>query len=249
MAWLIHLRLVVNHFPIGALKWLVQRGRPAGIVANEQVQVAVVIVVAPGGAEGPVQFGSQVSHSGTGRHIRERAVVVVAEQMIAAISGDVEVGPTVVVVVCDGDPLPIAEIPLQSRPFRHIRKRAVPIVAVKDTALGEVRFRPGRAGGRSSLHGEDVQEAIVVVVEKGHAAARRLNKSVPPRRAVRVGPVQAGRAADVGKMHGILSQQRSVSSSFRVYDRADGDGSSRPARAAGLASASSQCQNSSSQSV
>ena len=68
------------------------------IAGNEEVEPAVAVVVAPGGAGGPVAERD----AGLFGNIGEGAVVVVVVEAVLAEVGDVEVGPAVVVVVADG---------------------------------------------------------------------------------------------------------------------------------------------------
>ena len=65
------------------------------VVRDEQVEMSVVVVVAEGGPGRP----AGIADSGARRDIGERAIAIVAEEMIGAEAGDVEVFPAVVVVI------------------------------------------------------------------------------------------------------------------------------------------------------
>ncbi len=69
------------------------------VAGDEEVEAAVAVVVAPGGAGGPVAERD----SGFLGDVGEGAVVVVVVEAVLAEVGDVDVGPAVVVVVGDGD--------------------------------------------------------------------------------------------------------------------------------------------------
>ena len=97
--------------------------------------------------------------------VGERAVAVVAVEDVLAPVGDEEIVEAVVVVVADGDrrrPAGARQAGLRG----HVGERAVAIVLVQAV---------GRAGGRAfearAAEDEDIQPAVVVVVEEGDAAA------------------------------------------------------------------------------
>ena len=65
------------------------------IVCDHEIDEAIAIVVAEGGAGRPAAVGD----AGFCRHVSERAVAVVAIEDVATKAGEVEIGPAVVVVV------------------------------------------------------------------------------------------------------------------------------------------------------
>src|SRR5678815_163562 len=74
----------------------VDRSRPANVVADEQIEVAVAVVVEPGGARAPL-----VGAAADARYGGDVAEVTadVPEQVVDADGRDEQVGPAVVVVV------------------------------------------------------------------------------------------------------------------------------------------------------
>ena len=72
---------------------------PVDVAGNEEVEVAVTVVVAPGGRAGPVAE----LDAGLLGDISECAVMIVAIEAIFADVGDVDIGPAVVVEIGDGD--------------------------------------------------------------------------------------------------------------------------------------------------
>ncbi len=68
------------------------------VAGDEEIEPAVAVVVAPGGAGGPVAERD----AGFFGDVGEGAVVVVVVEAVLAEVGDVDVGPAVVVVVGDG---------------------------------------------------------------------------------------------------------------------------------------------------
>src|SRR2546427_7985763 len=65
------------------------------VAGHEQVQLPVAVVIPEGAPGGPSIHGD----AGRFAHVGERPVVVVVIEPIAAVVGDVEVGPAVVVEV------------------------------------------------------------------------------------------------------------------------------------------------------
>ena len=72
---------------------------PVDIAGDEEVEFAVAIVIAEGGAVGPVAERD----AGLFGDVGKGAVVVVVIEAVFAEVRDVEVGPAVVIVVADGD--------------------------------------------------------------------------------------------------------------------------------------------------
>ncbi len=70
------------------------------VVGDVEVQVAVPVQIAPGGAGGP----QGVVHPGGGRHLVEGAVPPIAEQPVGTVIRDVEIQVAVVVVVGEEGP-------------------------------------------------------------------------------------------------------------------------------------------------
>ena len=80
-------------------------GVPLQVVADIEVEVAVVVQVGPGRRRRPVAVAAE---PGTRGDVLEAAVAEVVVEGIGPPSGDEEVGAAVVVVVADGDPVPVA---------------------------------------------------------------------------------------------------------------------------------------------
>src|SRR5579884_245281 len=129
------------------------------------------------------------------------------KQMIAAIRGDIEVGPAVVVVVGHGNALRIALIEVQAGLMRHIAKGAIAVVAVEGAgwAGGLSGRQGGRVGGgggrRPGLDEEDVEVSVVVIVEEGAAARRGLDKVVRAARTVVQAEMDSSLACHVPEAH------------------------------------------------
>ena len=76
---------------------LIGLNRPVDVVRDEKIEFAVVVVVEPDRAGGK----SRIGDSSLRGHIGELAVAEIAEQMVRADGGDVEIDVAVVVVVGD----------------------------------------------------------------------------------------------------------------------------------------------------
>ena len=97
--------------------------------------------------------------------VREGAVAVIPVEDILAPATDEKVVETVVVVVADAD-TGGPDGALEAGFLRDIREGAVPIIPVK--AIAGLR---GRAVQTRSAGNEDIEPAVVIVIEKGDAAA------------------------------------------------------------------------------
>src|SRR5258708_6790522 len=93
--------------------------------ANEQVQLAVIVVVEPDRAGGPAGSGD----SGLLSHIGERAITIVVVQDAAAVLRDVQIWKAVAIVICDSDAHAVAAARYAGL-FGDVGEGAIAIVAV-----------------------------------------------------------------------------------------------------------------------
>ena len=133
------------------------------IVGDEEVGVAVAVVVAEDGAGGPAFVDVEAGRFGD---VGEGAVAVVAIEDDAAEAGDDEVGAAVVVEVADGGahgPAGIADAGFVG----DVGEGAVVVVVVE----GAAGFLAVEGHGDAGRVGEvDVGVAVAVVVDEGDAA-------------------------------------------------------------------------------
>ena len=99
------------------------------------------------------------------RYIGERTVAVIPVKRVLLPAGEENVLESVVVVVADGNAVKIARAK-QARTLGHVGKRAVAVVFVK--AIGGVARRIAETGAGEN---QDIEPAVVVVVEEGGPAA------------------------------------------------------------------------------
>ena len=102
--------------------------RPLDVVADEEVELAVVVVIKKRRARAPVV--GRTAHARLLRHFVEFAVAVVVEQMIAADRRDEHIGQPVVVVIPDGHAHAV-KTHVQARAGRHIREMAVAVIVIE----------------------------------------------------------------------------------------------------------------------
>ena len=123
---------------------------PLHVARDEQIELAVVVVVEEPGARAPAAG----RHAGPRGDVGERAVAVVAVERVAAVARDVEVGEAVVVVVADrhAHAVVVLRHPGQPRLLGDVGERAVgglPIEPVPDTSGRTCRaVRPAASGRR-----------------------------------------------------------------------------------------------------
>ena len=96
---------------------------PFHVVGDEEIELAVAVVVEPGRARRETGIGD----AGLRRHIDERARPRVAKQAIGAERRDVEIGPAVVVVVAGGHAEPV-ELGRKTRGTGDVGERAVAVL-------------------------------------------------------------------------------------------------------------------------
>src|SRR6202035_2112406 len=101
-------------------------GSPLHVVGDEEVELAVAVVVDPGGAGAE----AGVPDAGGGGDVPELAAALVVEEMVAVERGDVDVLAAVVVVVPDGHPHAV-HLDVQAAATGDVGEGAVVVVAVE----------------------------------------------------------------------------------------------------------------------
>ena len=123
--------------------------------------MAVAVVVDEGTAIAPGFSGA--GDAGFVAHVRECSVAVVVIKDVLSVVGDIEIFPTVVVVIADANALAPAGVG-KSGLLRDIGESAVVIVVIE---MARGRFsRSGRVKA-GAVDDENVGPAVVVVVEDG----------------------------------------------------------------------------------
>src|SRR5439155_19264273 len=84
---------------------------PFDVVADHEVQVAVLVIVEPAGAGGPSVF---VGHTRLGRDVPESSVAVIVIENGAAVACDVKVRKAVVVKIAHRHALAVVPLPADS---------------------------------------------------------------------------------------------------------------------------------------
>ena len=149
---------------------------PLQITGNEEVQVAIVIIVEKAGTYVPA-----ISlDAGLPRDVRKSAIAVVSVKNAISIIGHQQVSIAVVVVVPCGHAHAVARSP-HTGAQGDVRKGAVTIVAeqpIPRLRCGLVQCFSVGLGilQRCAVHEKDVRPSIVVIIEDRHAAAHGLNQ-------------------------------------------------------------------------
>ena len=127
-------------------------------------------------------------------------------QRVPAVGSDVDVCPTVVVVVGGGNAHAVA-LSLHARAFRDVLKRTVVVLVIKAIPVLRIAlfrhcpFRHGILEPRA-ISKVNIQAAVVVVVEERHAGAHSFEQVLPGCRGSLVSERDAGLPGNVGEGYG-----------------------------------------------
>ena len=147
--------------------------------------MAVAVVIDERRARRPLRIAQPRLRGRVG----ERAVAVVVQERDAAERGDEQIEIAVVVVVADRDAHAV-RLDTGMRLLGHVRELQRPPLADRRQIVAKEsrRFRAADVarGQRAALHDEDIEIAVVVVVEQGDARAHHLGQVVVAGRAVDV---------------------------------------------------------------
>ena len=153
------------------------------IVGDEQIQIAIAIDVEECAARSPLR----IRDTRLGRDVSERTLAGVAIEHVRSQVRDVKIVPAVVVDVAGTGALPVGGVPYASL---HPA-----LVECAVTSIG-IQPMPGRNGHggcqRPTIHQEDVQASVVVVVEQHCAGPHRLDQELLRTRAIGVDELDAG---------------------------------------------------------
>ena len=127
--------------------------------ANDQVETPIVVVVEPDGARAPTRR----SHAGFFGHVSECAVTVVVIKDAARILRDVEVWPTISVIITDGNAHSVS-IAGNAGACGHVGERAVTVIVIEGIAQ---RLRRVVEVALAAVDEVDIHPTIVVVVDEG----------------------------------------------------------------------------------
>ena len=169
--------------------------RPLDIVRDQEVEPAVLVVVEPSGAGGPLAL---VRHTCFGCDFGKSSVAIVVIKDRAAVTGDVQIRVAVVVEIAHGHPLPVKTFGPHAGFFRDVGECAVAVVAIE---RGAERLQRFVGVGCARLHEVEVHEAVLVVINPAHARAHGLKVVFlrAGRRILNEGDARA--FGDVGVMH------------------------------------------------
>src|SRR5215469_3616550 len=155
---------------------------PDGVIGDDQVKQAVVVVVKPGGCHTECS-GRLAADAGGGRQIGECAIAVVVVEGVPPGAAHEQVLVAIVIIISHCHSEVEVEIGAgKSRLSGNILKRAVALLVEKAVVEGRVSLlQIGKSGPVSE---KDIQPAVIVEIENGYAAAHRLRKVLSPGEAV-----------------------------------------------------------------
>src|SRR5882762_2239589 len=137
------------------------------VTGNEQIQVAIVVVVSPGGSRGPSSQGD----SSLFCHVRESSIMIIVIQAVLTVIRHVDIRPTVIVIIADSD----SESPAlvgYARLIRHIGECAVMIVMEEHGSRRRLfSFQCPDGGTAQEI---DVQPPVIIVIQQGNPGPRGL---------------------------------------------------------------------------
>ena len=181
---LVRVRVAVG--PVALLRGpahLVLPEAPHAVVDDEEVQVAVAVVVEEARPDRPdlAPPGKLAGHPGGGGHVLEGAVAPVPVEDVPVDARHVEVGPAVVVEVARGRPHRVAGAG-DAGPRRDVLEH-------------EARGRCGRAGSRSPRRSSPAPGSSPRCRSRRRAGRRcRSRRARPPRSSARSGTARASRS-------------------------------------------------------
>src|ERR1035437_3244868 len=145
------------------------------IAGNEQIQTAIAVVIAPGGARRPV---AQPPPRLLG-YVGKRPVMVVPVEAVLAVVGDIDVRPAIIVEIADDGAKAPAIVPDSS--FRSdIRERAI-VIVVEQSGVRRSLF-PRHRIERRTVDEVDREPAVVVIIEQRYARTDCIQDEVLLRR-------------------------------------------------------------------
>src|SRR5580698_2973768 len=147
---------------------------PLHVSQHHQIQTPIIVQINPRRARIPGHTRSVIaSGSRTFRNICKRAVSVVVVQMVPSVSGDIEVLIAVVVVVANRNAHVIPDT-FQTSSLSNVLERSIlalvvqPVPVLRRTLLRDRSLLRGIIQ-RRSIHKEQIEAAIIVIVKDGNS--------------------------------------------------------------------------------
>ena len=179
----------------------IDRTRPADVVADEQIEIGIIVVVDPGRTRAPGV--GLAGDAGGGRDIGEAAASVAIE-MARTDGRHEDVRPAVVVEITDGDAHAVEA--LREASFRaDVREAAAAVVAIQRNRGSRVGSLVRRATGprpRLPVDEQQILVAVVVGVENGDTSAHGFGQEFLPLGAADAREADARLSGDVSERDG-----------------------------------------------
>jgi hypothetical protein len=179
---------------VGAVKVCLLAGVPVHIMADDQVQEAIAVVV----EEDCCAVPCALLEADLLRGLTEGAIAIILEKQRLQIACHQHILIAIVVIVGGGEAHAI-ERHVEASRRGHIGERAVSEVAIQlHGGLGALSFpRPA-----PPIDQQDIDQAVAIVIEKPAAGAHRFRVPLLPGGPGLVSKDDAGRGGHIGKMDG-----------------------------------------------
>ncbi len=164
-------------------------GRPVHIIADEEIEMAVAIVIEP---QGRCAEGRAAGETAGFGDIAKCAFAGVQEQAVLADTRDQDVRESIVVVICDSDAHAV-EFDIESGGAGYVGEGSVAIVFIKLQRGASALV----AGPVHRIYEQDVGVAVGVVIEKSATGAECFWKKFASVSAAVVVEIDSGLLADV----------------------------------------------------
>ncbi len=167
---------------------------PLHIIRDYKIKLSVTVVIHPSRTRGKFIRPPQSSRL---RHIGERAVSVVVEQMALSQRGDEQIVEAVVIVIPHRNPKPKHRHSQPSLP-RNIGKSSIAIIVIKLRRRSPAVRMPRKV---VAVHQEDVGIPIIVVIDECTTRPHRLRQPLLPESPIVVREMDASLCGDIAKMN------------------------------------------------
>src|ERR1700691_6400024 len=183
---------------------------PVQIAGHEQVQFAIVVIVKKSRRDRP----AAASNASLCGDIRKGSVAVVVIKNVFRIVRDENIRIAIIVIIAPGAAHAIISVACIFQPsfLGHVGETAIAILPVESVPVAwvvtiEIIRWLHWAGNSATIHKKDVQEAIIVIVEKRHASRHSFNQVLERGGRVFQSEIHATRKSYVKDGHGGWSRQ------------------------------------------
>src|ERR1043166_6414456 len=170
---------------------------PADVIANEKVQLSIIVVINPGGARAPI---FRPGNSCGLRHFTKPSFAFIMKKIVSPHRGNEYVGHAIIVVITNGNAHPITTY-VQTGPGGDICEMTMAVIVIKGHGGG---CRAWRSMCRpvGTIDEQQVRVAIVIVVEERDTAPQGFGKQFVSIGAVVMEEMDASALSNIGELGG-----------------------------------------------